>query len=83
MSTITESRPVTRLSNDGEKPVINHYNRKDDMTRAIITGESILALCGFVGPIQARGNGSVAQKTRGVYILCEDCKRAFEALGTV
>lgn len=80
MSTITETRPTARLSNDGEKPVINHYNRKDDITRAIVTGEKILALCGFVGAIRARGNGSAGQRTRGVYIICEECKRTYDGM---
>lgn len=80
MSTITETRPTTRLSNDGDKPVINHYHRKEDITRAVVTGEKILALCGQVGTIWARGNGSVAQRTRGVLIVCEECKRAYDGM---
>lgn len=80
MSTVTETRPATRLSNDGEKPVINHYNRKEDITRALVTGESIIALCGAIGPIRARGNGSVGQRTCGVYIVCEECKRTYDGL---
>jgi hypothetical protein len=80
MSTITEARPSTRLSNDGDKPVMNHYHRKDDITRAIVTGEKILALCGQVSTIRARGNGSVAQRTRGVLILCADCKRVYDGM---
>jgi hypothetical protein len=80
MSTTTAARSFTRLTNDGNKPVINHYNHKEDITRAIVTGESILALCGFIGPIRAQGNGSVAKRTRGVYIICEDCKRIYAGL---
>lgn len=80
MSTITETRPTARLSNDGEKPVINHYHRKDDITRAIVTGEKILALCGQISTIRARGNGSAGQSTRGVYIICEECKRTYDAM---
>lgn len=83
MSTATATRPATRLSADSDVPVINHYNLKEDMTRAIVTGESILALCGFVGPIRGRGNGSVAQRTKGVYIICKDCKRAYNGLSAV
>lgn len=78
---MTDTRTTPRMVNVGERPVINHYNRHEDITRSIITGESIPAMCGFVGPVQGRGNGSVAQKTRGAFIVCEPCKRAFEALG--
>lgn len=80
MSTVTETRPVVRLNNDGDKPVINHYNRKDDITRSIVTGESILALCGFVGPVHARGNGSTGQRTRGVYLMCGECKSIYDTM---
>lgn len=80
LSTITETRPETRLTNDGDKPVMNHYHRKDDITRAMVTGERILALCGNISTIYARGNGSVAQRTRGVLILCEECKRVYDAM---
>lgn len=83
MSTMTDTRTSPRLVNDGDKPVINHYNLQADITRSIVTGESILAMCGFVGPVQGRGNGSVAQKTRGVLIVCEPCKRAFDGLSAV
>lgn len=80
MSTMTSTRTTPRLVNDGDKPVVNHWNRLEDITRSIVTGESILAMCGFIGPVQGRGNGSVAQKTKGVLIVCEPCKRAFEGL---
>lgn len=83
MSIATETRPATRLSADSEAPVINHYYRKEDITRAIVTGESILAMCGFVGSIQGHGNGSAALRTKGVYIVCKDCKRAYDGLSRV
>jgi Protein of unknown function (DUF3039) len=77
-----ETHPSPRPSNDGEWPIFNHYHRKYDITRAIVTGEKILALCGLAITVRARGNGSVAQRTAGVYLVCEPCKQAFEALRT-
>lgn len=80
MSTSTLVRPSQRLSNDGEKPTINHYMSKADITRAIVTGESVLALCGSIGPIRARGGGAVTQTTRGRMIVCRVCKSIFDGL---
>ena len=37
------SRPI---SDDGDHDRFAHYARKDDVTRSIVTGEAIVALCG-------------------------------------
>ena len=49
----TETRPVVttepRLSRgdgDGDHDRFSHYCRKADITRALVTGEAITALCG-------------------------------------
>ncbi|HEY3723833.1 MAG TPA: DUF3039 domain-containing protein [Acidimicrobiia bacterium] len=39
----TPSRPV---SDDGDHDRFAHYARKDDVARAYVTGEAIVALCG-------------------------------------
>ena len=39
----TPSRPVT---DDGDHDRFAHYARKDDVARAYVTGEAIVALCG-------------------------------------
>jgi hypothetical protein len=41
--TESPSRPVT---DDGDHDRFAHYARKDDVARAYVTGEAIVALCG-------------------------------------
>ncbi len=44
--TESPSRPVT---DDGDHDRFAHYARKDDVARAYVTGEAIVALCGKKG----------------------------------
>lgn len=56
------SRPV---SDDGDHDRYAHYARKDDVTRAYITGEAIVALC---------GKKWVPTRDPKNYPLCPTCK---------
>jgi hypothetical protein len=61
------SRPVT---DDGDHDRFAHYARKDDVTRAYITGEAIVALCGkkWVPTRDPKG-----------YPICPTCKERKDA----
>jgi len=61
------SRPVT---DDGDHDRFSHYARKEDVTRAYVTGEAIVALCGkkWVPTRDPKG-----------YPICPTCKERKEA----
>ena len=61
------SRPVT---DDGDHDRFSHYARKADVTRAYVTGEAIVALCGkkWVPTRDPKG-----------YPICPTCKERKEA----
>jgi hypothetical protein len=61
------SRPI---SDDGDHDRYAHFARKDDVTRAYVTGEAIVALCGkkWVPTRDPKG-----------YPLCPTCKERKEA----
>jgi hypothetical protein len=61
------SRPVT---DDGDHDRFAHYARKDDVTRAYVTGEAIVALCGkkWVPTRDPKG-----------YPICPTCKERKDA----
>lgn len=42
----TITAPVRPDLNDGDHDRFAHYARKDEITRALVTGEQIVALCG-------------------------------------
>ncbi len=56
------SRPVT---DDGDHDRFAHYARKDDVTRAYVTGEAIVALC---------GKKWVPTRDPKNYPVCQTCK---------
>ena len=41
-----EESPSRPISDDGDHDRFAHYARKDDVARAYVTGEAIVALCG-------------------------------------
>ena len=61
------SRPVT---DDGDHDRFAHFARKDDVTRAYVTGETIVALCGkkWVPTRDPKG-----------YPICPTCKERKDA----
>jgi len=56
------SRPVT---DDGDHDRFAHYARRDDVTRAYITGDAIVALC---------GKKWVPTRDPEAYPICPTCK---------
>ncbi|MGP6172008.1 DUF3039 domain-containing protein [Microbacterium sp. A204] len=63
----------TDLSSDD----LNHYIRKSDITRSIVEGVAVPALCGDMDVVVARGNGSV-KSSRGM--ACPLCQLVYEEL---
>lgn len=61
------SRPI---SDDGDHDRYAHYARKDDVTRAYVTGEAIVALC---------GKKWVPTRDPKSYPICPTCKERKEA----
>jgi hypothetical protein len=61
------SRPVT---DDGDHDRFAHYAKKADITRAYITGEAIVALC---------GKKWVPTRDPSRYPVCPTCKELKEA----
>ncbi len=61
------SRPI---SDDGDHDRYAHYARKDDVTRAYVTGEAIVALCGK--------KWTPSRDPKG-YPICPTCKERKEA----
>ncbi|MHA7261900.1 DUF3039 domain-containing protein [Arthrobacter sp. TMN-37] len=58
----------------GDFPVVNHRIRKDLITRSIVEGVRVPALCGEHVQVYSRGSGRLTQATRGVLVLCPMCE---------
>jgi hypothetical protein len=65
-----EEAPSRPVSDDGDHDRFAHYARKDDVTRAYVTGEAIVALCGkkWVPTRDPKG-----------YPICPTCKERKDA----
>ena len=48
-----------------------HYCRKDDVMRALVTGEAIVALC---------GKKWIPGRDPSKFPVCPDCKRIYEGM---
>lgn len=71
--TVYEADTHTRLSNDsGDHDRFAHYVDKDEITKALIDGLPVIALCGKVW---------VPSRDPDKYPVCPMCKELYEHLG--
>lgn len=68
---ITPDEVVQPTTNDGDHDRFAHICRKEDVTRAYITGEAIEALC---------GKKWVPSRDPDKYPVCPACKSALSAI---
>lgn len=65
------SGSVSLLDVSAGEPVVAHYVRREDATRAYVTGEPIQALCGVVW---------VPSRDPEQFPMCERCDEAIAAM---
>ena len=71
--TVYEADTHTRLSNDsGDHDRFAHYVEKDEITKALIDGLPVIALCGKVW---------VPSRDPDKYPICPMCKELYEHFG--
>lgn len=71
MSTQGATLEHTQLTAGDEEPILTHYAKKSDITRAMVEGTPITALCGKVW---------IPSRDPEKYPLCPACKRALGKL---
>ncbi len=75
VETLTPTETSPRVSNgDGDSERFAHYCKKADVTRAYVTGEEIVALC---------GKRWVPTRDPSRYPICPECKALKEAGYTI
>lgn len=67
----TGARPAT------VDPTLNHWMRKADITRALVTGTPAKALCGIEDVPRSYGGGHTSSATA---MICPLCALAYESL---
>lgn len=70
--TITPDTTIDPSTGDGDHDRYAHICRKEDVTRAYITGEAIEALC---------GKKWVPSRDPSRFPLCPECKELAESMG--
>ena len=71
--TVYEADTHTRLSNDsGDHDRFAHYVDKDEITKALVDGLPVIALCGKVW---------VPSRDPKKYPICPTCKELYEHFG--
>ena len=70
MTSISQS-PRVQSKTAGRADGLNHYLRKVDITRAVVDGVPVTALCGIVFRPTSQGRGSVGARARAICPLCQ------------
>ena len=64
-------RPETNVELETDEPEVAHIGRKDDITRAYVTGQAIEALCGVV---------FVPSRDPSNYPVCPACEKVLAGI---
>lgn len=76
MNTATLEAP-TALKAEPLRPVVFHYHSKADITRSIVTGEPVAALCGKTSAVS---DGNPGKHRGGTAIVCPACLSIYDGL---
>jgi hypothetical protein len=78
---LTLDRPTTAPRGDvrdaDTTPTLNHYVRKDRITRSIVEGVAVRAACGERFVVTSQGGGRTDAPAA---IVCPDCEALFERM---
>lgn len=78
MNTTTETS--TKLQTSNFKPIVNHYTTKAEITRSIVEGTPVKALCGETWVVRGSAGGRVSKRTNGVLVICPLCAHIYDGL---
>jgi hypothetical protein len=69
--------PGDNVANTDVTPAVNHYVRKDRITRSLVEGVSVRAACGVQFVVESQGGGQTEAPGATV---CPDCEELFERM---
>lgn len=72
----TIDRPQPRVQGS-RRPTLNHYVNKAEITRSVVTGGPVTALCGATYVVTAHGGGRTDAPTAAV---CDTCASIYSGL---
>jgi hypothetical protein len=76
MTTTILEAPVS-IQSAQQRPVVFHYHTKADITRSIVTGEPVAALCGKTSTVS---DGNPGKYRGGAAIVCPACLSIYDGL---
>lgn len=77
MSTSTAEAQTTLTRRSGGRPTIFHYCRKERITESIVTGATIIGLCGARVTV---GDANPGGHRGGSAVVCPKCSDLYDAL---